>query len=102
VFNLVMGPGSTVGQEISENPGIDGVVFTGSYEIGMRLFRTFSTSWPKPCIVEMGGKNPAIVSARADLEEAAEGIVRSAFGYGGQSALPTAASTWNGRSTTSW
>jgi 1-pyrroline-5-carboxylate dehydrogenase len=84
VFNLVMGPGSTVGQEISENPGIDGVVFTGSYEIGMRLFRTFSTRWPKPCIVEMGGKNPAIVSAKADLEEAAEGIVRSAFGYGGQ------------------
>jgi 1-pyrroline-5-carboxylate dehydrogenase len=84
VFNLVMGPGSTVGQEISENAGVDGVVFTGSYEIGMRLFRTFSTRWPKPCIVEMGGKNPAIVSARADLEEAAEGIVRSAFGYGGQ------------------
>jgi 1-pyrroline-5-carboxylate dehydrogenase len=35
-------------------------------------------------IVEMGGKNPAIVSARADLEEAAEGVMRSAFGYAGQ------------------
>jgi 1-pyrroline-5-carboxylate dehydrogenase len=84
VFNLVMGPGSTVGQEIQENPGIDGIVFTGSYEVGMDIFRTFSKTWPKPCIVEMGGKNPAIVSARADLEEAAEGIVRSAFGFGGQ------------------
>jgi 1-pyrroline-5-carboxylate dehydrogenase len=50
----------------------------------MDIFRTFSKTWPKPCIVEMGGKNPAIVSARADLEEAAEGIVRSAFGFGGQ------------------
>ncbi len=84
VFNLVMGPGDTVGQEIQENPGVDGIVFTGSYEVGMGLFRTFSRQWPKPCIVEMGGKNPAIVTARADLDEAAEGIMRSAFGFGGQ------------------
>ncbi len=84
VFNLVMGPGETVGQEIQENPGIDGIVFTGSYEVGMGIFRTFSKQWPKPCIVEMGGKNPAIVTAKADLEEAAEGIMRSAFGFGGQ------------------
>jgi len=84
VFNLVMGPGESVGQEIQENPGIDGIVFTGSYDVGMALFRTFSKQWPKPCIVEMGGKNPAIVTARADLEEAADGIVRSAFGFGGQ------------------
>jgi len=84
VFNLVMGPGETVGQEIQENPGIDGIVFTGSYDVGMSLFRTFSKGWPKPCIVEMGGKNPAIVTATADLEEAAEGIMRSAFGFGGQ------------------
>ncbi len=84
VFNLVMGPGESVGQEIQENPGIDGIVFTGSYEVGMTLFRTFSRRWPKPCIVEMGGKNPAIVTARADLDEAADGIVRSAFGFGGQ------------------
>ena len=83
-FNLVMGPGETVGQEIQENPGVDGIVFTGSYEVGMGLFRTFSKRWPKPCIVEMGGKNPAIVTASADLEEAAEGIMRSAFGFGGQ------------------
>ena len=84
VFNFVMGPGESVGQEIQENPGIDGIVFTGSYEVGMDLFRTFSKRWPKPCIVEMGGKNPAIVTAKADLDEAAAGIVRSAFGFGGQ------------------
>ncbi len=41
-------------------------------------------SWPRPCIVEMGGKNPAIVTRHADLDEAAEGIMRSAFGFGGQ------------------
>jgi 1-pyrroline-5-carboxylate dehydrogenase len=84
VVNLVMGPGETVGQELRENPGIDGIVFTGSYEVGMDLFRTFSSTYPKPTIVEMGGKNPAVVSRKADLEEAAEGIIRSAFGFGGQ------------------
>lgn len=83
-FNLVMGPGETVGQELQDHPGIDGIVFTGSYEVGMRLYRSFSRDWPRPCIVEMGGKNPAIVTAKADLEEAAEGIVRSAFGFDGQ------------------
>src|SRR5262245_42680209 len=84
VVNLVMGPGDTVGAELRENPGIDGIVFTGSYEVGMDLFRTFSGVYPKPTIVEMGGKNPAVVSRKADLEEAAEGIMRSAFGFGGQ------------------
>ncbi len=84
VFNLVCGPGDTVGQEIQENDGIDGIVFTGSFEVGMRIHRSFSRRYPKPTIIEMGGKNPAIVTATADLDEAAEGIMRSAFGFGGQ------------------
>jgi 1-pyrroline-5-carboxylate dehydrogenase len=84
VFNLVMGPGDTVGDELQTNQGIDGIVFTGSYEVGFELFRNFSSRYPRPCIVEMGGKNPAIVLKSADLEEAAEGILRAAFGYGGQ------------------
>ena len=84
VFNLVMGPGDSVGQELQENAGIDGIVFTGSYEVGMELYRTFSRDFPRPTIVEMGGKNPAIVMRSADLEEAAEGIMRSAFGFSGQ------------------
>ncbi|MEA2519591.1 MAG: 1-pyrroline-5-carboxylate dehydrogenase [Chloroflexota bacterium] len=84
VINLVMGPGDTVGAELRENSGIDGIVFTGSYEVGMDLYRTFSRDYPKPTIVEMGGKNPAVVSRHADLDEAAEGIMRSSFGFGGQ------------------
>ena len=84
VFNLVMGPGSTVGDELQENPGIDGIVFTGSYDVGFDIFRSFSKTYPRPCIVEMGGKNTAVVLASADLEEAAEGIMRAAFGFGGQ------------------
>jgi 1-pyrroline-5-carboxylate dehydrogenase len=84
VVNMVMGPGESVGQTLQDHPGIDGIVFTGSYEVGMRLFHSFSRTWPRPCIVEMGGKNPAIVSRHADLEEAAEGIMRASFGFGGQ------------------
>jgi 1-pyrroline-5-carboxylate dehydrogenase len=84
VFNLVMGPGDTVGDELQTNPGIDGIVFTGSYEVGFELFRSFSTRYPRPSIVEMGGKNPAIVTATADLDEAAEGVMRGAFGFSGQ------------------
>lgn len=84
VFHLVLGPGETVGAALTAHPGIDGVVFTGSYAVGMDLFRGFARRWPRPCIVEMGGKNPAIVMGSADLDMAAEGIVRSAFGFGGQ------------------
>ena len=84
VFNLVAGPGETVGAELQENDDIDGLVFTGSFEVGFEVYKNFGREYPKPVIVEMGGKNPAIVSRQADLEEAAEGVVRSAFGFGGQ------------------
>ena len=84
VFNLVTGPGETVGAELQENPGIDGMVFTGSYEVGMKLYRSFTKDYPRPIITEMGGKNPAIVTRHADLDEAAEGVMRSAFGFDGQ------------------
>jgi 1-pyrroline-5-carboxylate dehydrogenase len=84
VMNLVMGPGGSVGDELSRSPDIDGIVFTGSYEVGFALFREFSTRYARPCIVEMGGKNPALVMRSADLDQAAEGIMRSAFGFGGQ------------------
>jgi 1-pyrroline-5-carboxylate dehydrogenase len=84
VCNMVMGPGSVVGAELAGSDDIDGIVFTGSYEVGMGLQRAFTKSYPRPCIVEMGGKNPAIVMGSADLDKAAEGIMRSAFGFGGQ------------------
>jgi 1-pyrroline-5-carboxylate dehydrogenase len=80
----VTGPGDTVGAELEENPDIDGMVFTGSYEVGMKLYRGFTKDYPRPIITEMGGKNPAIVTRNADLDEAAEGVMRSAFGFDGQ------------------
>lgn len=84
VFNYVAGPGSTVGEELVENPGVSGMVFTGSYEVGFQLYKRFSTNHARPCITEMGGKNPAIVMPSADLDLATDGIWRAAFGLSGQ------------------
>jgi 1-pyrroline-5-carboxylate dehydrogenase len=83
VFQLVTGGGRALGDAFLDDR-FDGIVFTGSKEVGLDLHRRFSRSWPKPVIVEMGGKNPAIVTRHADLQKAAEGVARSAFGYGGQ------------------
>jgi len=83
VFNFVTGHGSTAGHAFLELD-FDGLVFTGSKEVGFSLMRGFWSDYPKPVIAEMGGKNPAIVTAHADLAKAASGVARSAFGYGGQ------------------
>jgi 1-pyrroline-5-carboxylate dehydrogenase len=84
-FNFVTGPGSTLGQALIDNPDVDGVTFTGSFDVGMGIFRDFARGrYVRPAILELGGKNPAIVSRNADLERAAVGIIRSAFGLQGQ------------------
>jgi 1-pyrroline-5-carboxylate dehydrogenase len=85
VVNYVTGPGRTLGQALIDSPEVDGVTFTGSYEVGMRIYRDFAGGrYIRPTILELGGKNPAIVSRHADVERAAIGIVRSAFGLQGQ------------------
>ncbi len=85
VFNFVTGGGRTVGQTMVDHPDVAGITFTGSYDVGMNILRQFSGSgWPRPVIAEMGGKNPTIVSDKADLDKAAMGVMRSAFGLQGQ------------------
>jgi 1-pyrroline-5-carboxylate dehydrogenase len=85
VFNYVTGPGSTLGQALIESDQVDGVTFTGSFDVGMKIYRDFANGrYVRPIILELGGKNPAIVTRHADLERAALGIVRSAFGLQGQ------------------
>ncbi|MGU9982315.1 aldehyde dehydrogenase family protein [Phreatobacter sp. HK31-P] len=85
VFNLVCGDGAT-GAAIVAHPGIDGIAFTGSHQVGMGIMRGFGVGGvhAKPVLAEMGGKNPTYVTASADIETAAAGMARSAFGLQGQ------------------
>ncbi|MGZ4114205.1 MAG: aldehyde dehydrogenase family protein [Actinomycetota bacterium] len=83
-LHYLSGPGSVVGDEIVNHPDVAGITFTGSYEVGMGIYKNFAKDFPKPVICEMGGKNPAIVSDKADLDKATDGVMRSAFGFGGQ------------------
>jgi len=76
--------GDEVGRAVVDHEGVDGITFTGSYEVGMTIYKQFSKDYPRPAVCEMGGKNPAIVSAKADLDLAADGVMRSAFGFSGQ------------------
>ena len=89
--NYVTGPGGNFEDEFVSNPDVAGIAFTGSKNVGMRLFRRFHTeqAYPKPILLEMGSKNPTIVTAKADIDKAVEGTVRAAFGYGGQKCSAT-------------
>jgi 1-pyrroline-5-carboxylate dehydrogenase len=83
VFNLIHG-GPDVGRALVE-ARVDGVAFTGSAEVGRQIARSMQDGpYARPALTEMGGKNPAIVTASADLEKAAEGVARAAFGLSGQ------------------
>ena len=85
VCNFVTGPGRTLGQALVDSPEVDGVTFTGSFDVGMKMFQDYARGkYVRPIILELGGKNPTIVSRHADLERATAGIVRSAFGLQGQ------------------
>ncbi|MDE1823070.1 MAG: aldehyde dehydrogenase family protein, partial [Candidatus Micrarchaeota archaeon] len=84
-FNYVTGPGSDVGDELATNPNVSGIAFTGSKETGIGMIRrSYESGTQKTFIVEMGGKNPAIVSKHADLSEAVPGIISAAYGFCGQ------------------
>ena len=83
VFQVVTG-GDDIGKALVAHPDVDGLSFTGSYDVGMSIYRGFAGAYPKPVVCEMGGKNPTIVSKKADVELAATGIARSAFGASGQ------------------
>lgn len=81
--------GDEVGDRLAHHDDVDGLTFTGSYDVGMYLYRTVREKRPKPLVAEMGGKNPVIVTASADLDKAAEGVVRGAFGFSGQKCSAT-------------
>lgn len=85
VFNYLSGSSGELGRALVEHPVAAGITFTGSQAVGTEIARSLLAGrFPRPCIAEMGGKNSCIVTAEADLERAAAGIVRSAFGMSGQ------------------
>jgi 1-pyrroline-5-carboxylate dehydrogenase len=89
VFQFVSGHGREIGDAMWQHPLTDGVVFTGSKAVGMRIFHGLSRQWVKPCLMELGGKNATIVMDSADLDAAAEGVMRSAFGLQNQKCSAT-------------
>lgn len=89
VLNYLTGPGGTAGEALVSHSDVAGLVFTGSRAVGLASFRTLTASFPKPVITELGGKNPVIVTAHADLEKAVPGVGRGAFGFGGQKCSAT-------------
>jgi 1-pyrroline-5-carboxylate dehydrogenase len=85
VLQIVFGSGPALGEAIIQHPHCDGVAFTGSKSVGMSILRTINAGpYTKPVLAELGGKNAAFVCQTADLEKAAAGCMRSAFGLSGQ------------------
>ncbi|MDD0974772.1 aldehyde dehydrogenase family protein [Pseudomonas fontis] len=83
VFNLVMGRGSVVGEALVNHPGVAGVSFTGSVSVGRRIAAQCVARQARVQL-EMGGKNPQVVLDDADLAQAVELSVQSAFYSTGQ------------------
>ncbi|NLI81918.1 MAG: bifunctional proline dehydrogenase/L-glutamate gamma-semialdehyde dehydrogenase [Deltaproteobacteria bacterium] len=89
VLNFLPGSGAEIGDHLVSHPDVAIIAFTGSREVGLHILelaaRTDRRSWcVKQVIAEMGGKNAVIVDADADLDEAVQHILQSAFGYQGQ------------------
>jgi RHH-type proline utilization regulon transcriptional repressor/proline dehydrogenase/delta 1-pyrroline-5-carboxylate dehydrogenase len=89
VVNLLTGSGSTIGSFLVDHPAIDFVAFTGSKEVGLKIWEISGRTHPgqanlKKVVCEMGGKNALIVDNDADMDEAVSGCLASAFGYSGQ------------------
>ncbi|HVF87059.1 MAG TPA: L-glutamate gamma-semialdehyde dehydrogenase [Pyrinomonadaceae bacterium] len=89
VVNFMTGSGAEVGDTIVDHPKTRFVAFTGSKEIGLRINERAAKVnkgqiWIKRVVAEMGGKDAIIVDEGVDLDEAATGVVQSAFGFQGQ------------------
>jgi len=83
VINLVLGPGVSVGAELAENTMVDLISFTGGIETGKTIMRAASSN-VKRIALELGGKNPNIIFADADLEIALESALNGVFFHAGQ------------------
>lgn len=88
-FNLIHGHGTgAAGEFLTAHEGVDAIAFTGESATGAAIMRK-AADHITPVSFELGGKNPALVFADADLDAAVEGTVRSAFTHSGQICLCT-------------
>jgi NAD-dependent aldehyde dehydrogenases len=84
LLNVVTG-GAEAGEALAAHEGIDGIAFTGSRRVGMKLHRGVANGpYVRPVIAELGGKNTSFVTKSADLADAAKGVASAAFGLQGQ------------------
>ena len=88
VLNLVAGAGGALGDALVTDPGIDAVSFTGSYSVGHALYQKTAPRMTRTHL-EMGGKNPVIVAADADIQKAVQIVSAGAFGLTGQACTAT-------------
>ena len=88
VVNVVIGEGGEVGNEIASNPKIVALSFTGSQAVGQRVYQQLAGRMAR-AQMEMGGKNPTIVLADADLDLAASLVAKAGFGLTGQACTAT-------------
>jgi alpha-ketoglutaric semialdehyde dehydrogenase len=88
VLNLVMGSGKETGDELVTNPHVQALSFTGSNQVGSQLYATGALGMKK-CQCEMGGKNPIVILADADLHLAMESTLQGAFASTGQRCTAT-------------
>jgi RHH-type proline utilization regulon transcriptional repressor/proline dehydrogenase/delta 1-pyrroline-5-carboxylate dehydrogenase len=89
VLNFVPGRGDVIGAYLTAHPGVDMIAFTGSREVGCAVVEAGRRLHPdragfKHVLAEMGGKNAIIIDDDADLDEAVQATIISAFGYAGQ------------------
>jgi acyl-CoA reductase-like NAD-dependent aldehyde dehydrogenase len=88
VLNVVTGDGRAVGGELSTNPDIAALSFTGSHKVGSSVYQQLAKNMTR-AQMEMGGKNPTIVLADADLDLAARLVAIAGFGLTGQACTAT-------------
>jgi len=88
VLNVVVGDGRQVGGELATNPNVVALSFTGSYSVGQKIHQQLAVRMARSQM-EMGGKNPTIVLADADLDLAATLVVKAGFGLTGQACTAT-------------
>lgn len=83
VANLILGKGSAIGDSLTSDPRVDLVSFTGSLSVGQRIMSLASKTIKKVAL-ELGGKNPNIIFADADLDSAIDNAVTAGFLHSGQ------------------